>query len=204
MLDSRRGKTIQRLPLLCECTRSPQYRPALWGASPGSTRDPAEENGCWLGLGQDPFVGSQATVAAHAPLVFPQNVTVTRSALCTTDATRQASASAGRARWGPSATTAFPRTTGAKDAIVSRPAPGGRSFTLGAWSNMVGSAYMGLLLLGLGFGHQAAVRPLVQPQTRVQSVCAAGVGGGGRVDIAGSSVNGVRGKWEPGRRGARD
>lgn len=117
-------ETIQSLLLPCECISSPQDHPALWGASPGSARDPDEKDikagyrGC---AACEPFVGSQTTLAAHALCsCSPQNVTVTRSALCTIDATRQASASAGRAQWGPSATTAFPRTTGAKDAIVSR------------------------------------------------------------------------------------
>lgn len=67
------------------------------------------------------------TARALAP---PQNVTATRSALCMTGATRQASASAGRARWGPSAMIAFPRTTGARDATVSRPFPDSGAFRL--------------------------------------------------------------------------
>lgn len=62
-----------------------------------------------------------------------------------TGATRQASASAGRARWGPSAMIAFPRTTGAKDATVSRPFPDGGAFRLEEYPEWWEGVYMGLL-----------------------------------------------------------
>lgn len=53
--------------------------------------------------------------------VFGQNVTATRSAPCTTAATRPATVNAKKAPRGPSVMTACPTTTGGKAASVSTP-----------------------------------------------------------------------------------
>lgn len=88
------------------------------GASSAECRDSAGRDAGPGGL-EGQAEGAHESLRPHAVHVSMQNVTATRSAPCTTGATRQASASAARARRGPSATTASPRTTGARAATVS-------------------------------------------------------------------------------------